>query len=533
MHLLLRKLIEWSVMIGIAWVVISVSQAAQAAESQSDTTEPNSTAETDSIPLSESPLSDPQPLPSLLAQKETEIDAYLAAYREIEQWSGNVLIRQGSGPALVRSDGLANHEHGVANTADTKFRIGSVTKQFTAVAILQLQEKGLLDVQAPVSTYLKDYPGGDGITVHQLLLHTAGIPEYLDSERFPDLMTWMRSPATAKEIRDRTQNLPLDFEPGSEHKYSNSGYVLLTEIIETLSQQSYADYVRTQILEPLGMTNSGYEVPQTIIPHLAQGYLYLGKDILYQALPMDMTIPQGAGGLYSTVGDLAIWNQWLYGEADNSETGDSPANSPTANSPTANSPTLNTPILSPVAKAQLMASAVDITLPGSAETAYGYGLVSDTHLNRQRLFHSGGISGFASFLAYYPTEQLTIASLSNFETALPGEVASTLAAIVLGEPYELPQSRVMANIDRTVYQDYVGTYQLLPEMVIEIRVEAGELVAQATGQDSFTLLPSSTTDFYGEAVDITIAFARDENGTVEGFIFNQLGQELFAPKINK
>ncbi|MEM8810850.1 MAG: serine hydrolase domain-containing protein, partial [Cyanobacteria bacterium P01_G01_bin.38] len=124
------------------------------------------------------------------------IDAYLDAHNQTGRFSGNVMIARDGKPLLTRSYGMANWEHDVANTPETKFRIGSITKQFTAVAILQLQEQGLIDVQAPVSAYLPDYPGGDRITVHHLLTHTSGIPEYLDPEAFPDIEEWLRLPST-------------------------------------------------------------------------------------------------------------------------------------------------------------------------------------------------------------------------------------------------------------------------------------------------------------------------------------------------
>ena len=248
----------------------------------------------------------------LTADVVTEMNAYLDAYAQTGRFSGSVGVVQGDVAVVMRGYDLANREHQVANTPATKFRIGSITKQFTAVAILQLQEQGRLDVQAPVSAYLPDYPNGDRITLHHLLTHTAGIPEYLDDQAFLDLREWMRLPISLNQLVARFKDLPLEFDPGEQFKYSNSGYVLLTQIIETVAEQTYADYVQANIFDPLGLENTGYEIPQTVIPNLAQGYLFVGKENYLQASPFDMSIPQGAGGLYSTVEDLAIWNQWLY-----------------------------------------------------------------------------------------------------------------------------------------------------------------------------------------------------------------------------
>ncbi|MGB3292814.1 MAG: serine hydrolase [Phormidesmis sp.] len=443
----------------------------------------------------------------LTAEAIAKIDAYLDAVYTQGRFSGNVIIAQGKATVMTRSYGLANREHEVLNSRVTKFRIGSVTKQFTAVAILQLREQGLLDLQAPISTYLPDYPKGEQITVHHLLTHTAGIPEYLDAEIFPDLAEWMRLPSSLDQLVDRFKDLPLEFGPGEKFKYSNSGYVLLTQIVETVSQQPYADYLQTNIFNPLGLENTGYEIPQTVIPRLAQGYTFIGQDTYLQASPFDMSIPQGAGGLYSTVQDLNIWNQWLHGD----EVGT---------------------VLSEVARSALMTPAVQMEPDENPDAFYGYGLVIDGHLGRQRIGHDGGISGFASSLAYYPEATLMIAVLSNLESRLPTKIVQDLAAIAFGEPYEIPQQPTVIEIDPAIYEQYVGTYQLLPEMQVTIRVEAGALTAQATGQDTFVLYPSSETDFFAEVADITVSFALAGNGAVEGLTLYQLGQELFAPKID-
>ena len=448
------------------------------------------------------------PEPVMTAESVAEMEAYLNAYAQTGQFSGSVTITQGLIGGMTHGYDFANREHQVANTGITKFRIGSVTKQFTAVAILQLQEKGLLDLQAPVSTYLPDYPNGDRITIHHLLTHTAGIPEYLDPEAFPDIEEWMRQSSSLSQLVDRFKDLPLEFEPGEKFKYSNSGYVLLTQIIETVAEQPYAEYLQANIFDPLGMKDTGYEVPQTVISNLAQGYLFIGKETYLQASPFDMSIPQGAGGLYSTTEELASWNRFLYEN-------EYPA------------------VLSQTAKATMMTPDAQMEPEENPDVFYGYGLVIDNHSGRQRVHHDGGISGFASSLTRYPNEALTIVVLSNLGTALPGRIAEDLAAIAFNEPYEIPTRPEAIDLDPAIYEKYVGTYQLLPEMQIAIRVEDGELTAQATGQDSFVLYPTSETEFFAEVADITVMFSVSDVGTIEGLTLRQMGQELVAPKIEE
>ncbi|MEM8613028.1 MAG: serine hydrolase [Cyanobacteria bacterium P01_H01_bin.105] len=448
---------------------------------------------------------------TLTVEKIAEIDAYLAAHEQTGRLSGGLMIAYGDEPTFIRNYGLANREHSVANTPETKFRIGSITKQFTAVAILQLQEQGLLDVQAPISDYLPDYPGGNRITSHHLLTHTSGIPEYLDGEIFPDILEWMRLSFTLEQLIDRFKDLPLEFDPGEHFKYSNSGYVLLTQIIETISEQSYADYMQTNVFTPLGMINTGYEIPKAVIPNLAQGYLFIGDDLYLQTEPIDMSLPQGAGGLYSTLQDLARWNHWLYGTIPAAQ-----------------------PILSETSIELLTTAAVQMDTPEDyPDTFYGYGLVSDSHLDRKRIHHNGGINGFRSSLMHYPEENLTISVLLNLNSQSPEPIAEGLAAILFDEPYTTPQQRKAIDLDPALYEKYVGTYQVLPELQVKLWVENNQLMSQATGQDSFVLYPSSETEFFARIVDIVVRFKLNDDGTVAGFVLYQLEQELFAPKLTE
>jgi CubicO group peptidase (beta-lactamase class C family) len=184
------------------------------------------------------------------------IDAYLKAYLETGYFMGTVLVARAGDVLLSNGYGLANLEHNVSNTPQTKFRLGSITKQFTATAILQLQEQGLLQVDAPIATYLPSYPNGEQITVHHLLNHTAGIPSYTS---FPDYSQKMSIAMTLDELIAWFSDKPLEFTPGDRHNYSNSGYALLTKIIEAVSGQTYADYLQHHIFEPLEMTSSGYD----------------------------------------------------------------------------------------------------------------------------------------------------------------------------------------------------------------------------------------------------------------------------------
>ncbi|PZV05387.1 MAG: serine hydrolase [Leptolyngbya sp.] len=431
-----------------------------------------------------------------------EMDAYVQAHADHRQFMGTVMVMRGGEPVMSRGYGMADLAHQVPHSPDTRFRIGSMTKQFTAAAILQLQDRGLVDVQAPVATYLPDYPNPT-ITLHHLLTHAAGLPNLTS---FPDFAEWMDQPTTLDALIARFQDLPLEFEPGSQHRYSNSGYVLLTKVIETVSGQSYADYVTENLFAPLGMENTGYDLSP--VPGLARGYTRNAQAYQPAAL-INMAGPQGAGGLHSTVGDLARWNQALFGDVPGDRD-----------------------ILSQGAIAAMTAPQVSLGIAAAPGLSYGYGLVIDNESEQPRIGHGGGINGFVSSLLYLPQQDATIVVLSNVESINPEQISAGLAAIALGESYDLPQALDAVTVDAAVLERYVGTYQLAPEFQITITVEDGQLYAQGRGQPAIALYPASDTEFFALAPELRIVFNPAESGAVESLTLIQGGQNTVAPRVN-
>ncbi|MDJ0703295.1 MAG: serine hydrolase [Leptolyngbyaceae cyanobacterium MO_188.B28] len=434
-----------------------------------------------------------------------EINAYLQAHHELGWFSGSVIVAHADEIVFTQGYGMASLEHQAANSPQTRFRLGSVTKQFTAAAILQLQDRGLLDVQASVATYLPDYPNGDRISLHHLLTHTAGIPNLTS---FPDYLEWMRLPTTLVELIARFKDLPLEFEPGAKFSYSNSGYILLTQVIEAVSGQSYDEYLTQHLLHPLGLENTGYENPLAVIDGLASGY-QLTDDGYQRSEHINMSVPQGAGGLYSTVEDLARWNQFLFDEGGRDNT-----------------------ILGDEAISAMTSPFVPMVLDKRPDRFYGYGLVINPPPEHLRIGHSGGINGFVTTLIFFPDEKLTIAVLCNVEAADPDRIARDLAAILLGDPYERPTLPDAVTVDPAIYERYVGAYQVTPEFQVSISIEADQLKIQGAGQSAFTLYPASETEFFARIMDMRIVFNQTADGTVESLTLIENGQETIAPKLN-
>ena len=242
-----------------------------------------------------------------MPQVSTKADASLKA----AGFQGSVLLAKGGKVIFAKGYGLANIELDVPNTPQTKFRLGSITKQFTATAVLQLQERGKLKVTDPISTYIPNAPAPwNGITLHHLLTHTSGIPSYTDEPSYQARMHERAS--TPLEFLHRFRDLPLSFPPGEKFHYDNSGYFLLGVILEQVSGMKYENYLRQNIFAPLQMTNTGYDWPATILKDRASGYTKDGDGQIRNADFLDMGQPYAAGSLYSTVLDLYKWDRALY-----------------------------------------------------------------------------------------------------------------------------------------------------------------------------------------------------------------------------
>lgn len=369
-----------------------------------------------------------------------------------------VLVRKGNEVLSRGGYGMANLELGVPMQADMKFRIASQTKQFTAVAVLQLVQAGKLKLTDTVGSILKDYPAvGRDLTVQQLLTHTAGLKNL---SRLPEFRENKPKDATLAEMVALFSTLPLEFKPGTQFRYSNSNYVLLTAIIEAVSEQSYADYLQQHVFTPLGMAHSGYDSASKILPKRASGYEQ-GPEGLVNARTISMTRPQGAGALYSTVDDLNLWDQALYTDK-----------------------LVKQPLLQ---QSFVRHKALD----GSPQP-YGYGWMMADLQDVPSQEHSGGIEGFSSYIIRIPSEQVYVTVLANSAEADTYSLAVKLAAIAIGKPFE-PKA---IALNPTRLKVLAGSYQLADGSVHHIRQQGNELVYQAPDMPQMTLIPTAEGKFY-------------------------------------
>jgi CubicO group peptidase (beta-lactamase class C family) len=420
-----------------------------------------------------------------------KIDEYMNAQVQNRHFSGSILVASEGKVVTKKGYGLANIEHNVPNSSETRFRLGSITKQFTAAAILLLQEQGKLDVKDPVCKYLPQCPDAwKEITLHHLLTHTSGIPNFTN---YPDYQKTMALPSAPEATIGRFRDKPLDFKPSEKYSYSNSGYVVLGYIIEKVAGKAYSAFLKEAIFDPLKMANTGYDETARVISHRAAGYERRAGTIT-NASYLDMTIPFSAGGLYSTVEDLFIWDQALY-------------------------------TFKLLSKKSL--DAMFTAFLGD----YAYGWAIGKQFNRNTVGHGGGINGFSTNIVRYTDDEACIIVLSNMVPAPVPTISRDLAAILFGEKYTVPQAHVRAKVDPKVFDSLLGQYELRPGFILTVVRDGDKLNVEPTGQPRTELMPESETQYYVEVVDAQVTFVKDERGQVTHLVFRQGARDTTAKKI--
>ena len=431
------------------------------------------------------------PLPSA-SQITAKVEEYMNAAARVEGFNGAILIARDGKPIVTKGYGMANIEHAVPNTPQTVFRLGSITKQFTAMAIVMLQEQGKLNVNDPMCKHLPECPAAwQPITVKNLLTHTAGLPNYTG---FPNFVKTASLPVTNADMFALLKDRPLDFAVGEKYAYSNSGYFLLGTIIERASGKTYADFLQEKIFTPLGMKQSGYDSPIRVIKNRASGYARQDGAFVNAAY-MDMSIPYAAGALYSTTEDMLVWDQALYTE-----------------------------------KLVSRKSLDETFTPFKGN--YGYGWSIDKKFDRKQVSHGGNINGFASDLIRFPDDKITVVVLSNVQSAPAGRIGGDLSAIIFGADYKIPKERVEIAVDRKILEKHVGDYELsAPKIVVNFTLENGKLFGNLGGQSKFQLSAESETVFFSKDGNLQITFNIDAQGQTSGMTFSQGGAAIPAKKI--
>ena len=352
------------------------------------------------MPATPTDAATPPILPSdVVATKK--INDYLNKLDAAGNVTASILVARGNTILLSKGYGLADEDQHLPNTPQTRFRIGSNTKQFTAMAILMLQDRGKLHVHDLLCHYITACPAAlQAITLEELLTHTSGIPNYTDFSDFPSVIG---TSVSVIDLISRFKGRSLEFTPGSQWSYSNSGYILLGYIIEQLSGEPYANFLSQNIFAPLHMQNTGYDSNSPPLPTHATGYLSPNIKPVF----LDMSEFYAAGALYSTVEDMLLWDQAL----------------------------MHGTLVSQAALADMFRVHIPCPSGGCAlptDLGYGYGWFLAEQSGYRYNYHWGRIDGFRSSNGFYPQAQVSVIVLSNLETTDTWGISTDLGALVLG-----------------------------------------------------------------------------------------------------
>jgi CubicO group peptidase (beta-lactamase class C family)/uncharacterized protein YneR len=486
--------------------------------------------------------------------------------------------------------GMANLELDVPMQPEMVFRIGSITKQFTAVAILQLMEQGKLSLDDEITKFIPDYPTqGHLITIEHLLTHTSGIKSFTN---VPEFQKMSRNDMQPDEVVKLISSQPMEFAPGTKWAYNNSGYFLLGYIIEKITGKTYQEYLQENFFTPLGMTGSCYGSDVAIIKKRASGY-QAGRNGVENAPFLSMLLPYAAGSIQSTVEDLYKWNRALQS-------------------------------YKLLKKETLDKAYTSYKLKNGESTSYGYGWALNKLQGSNVIEHGGGINGFLTNAIYLPEEDVFVALFSNNTAKAPDFTSQKMAALAIGKPLTVneikleeatldqyvgiyvndkgkevtvskdgadlfalrpgaPRAKIIALdrdefifdksftrvtfkrnaegniisvvsedrgdvvtwtrsekevkeketviVDESLLAQYTGDYELQPGFIITFTREGNRLFTQATGQDKFEVFAESDTRFFLKVVDAQVDFVRDEAGTVSKIILHQGGRDMEGKRV--
>ena len=440
-------------------------------------------------------------VPLYAATPEKEADAYLSGLLRKKSYPGFSILVSCDGKVLFnRSYGMADKKAKRPNKIDTPFRVGSITKQFTAAAILLLQERRKLKVTDSLTNYFPEWPNGNKITLHHLLTHTSGLYSYTSH---PSFAVQVRKQVDMTSLIESIQQKTVHFAPGEEMDYCNSGYLLLGLIVEMVSGKSYGEFLRAEFFEPIGMTETGLHQKGKEPKDESLGY---SKGLLGYKLAnnWDMSWAGGAGALYSTTGDLHLWNEAVFGGK-----------------------VLN--------KESLKAAFSKVKLADESIEGYGYGWVIGNVNGKPDMpviSHGGGLEGFQSFLLRLPNQRYTIVALANSDSGYDLEsMAAYLAGLWLEKEMASKNTHLVnKNLIGKKYDDYVGRYDY-GEAVLVVTRKNDQLFAKLGKQHRFEIFPITPDEFFWKIVEARVKFKRDANGNVHHAIHQQNGNTIKAPRL--
>ena len=428
-----------------------------------------------------------------------KLDAYLLAAHKENRFNGNALVAQQGKILLQKSYGYKNFSAHVLNDSNTIFQIGSITKQFTATIILRLQEEGKLSVRDKLDEYFPQFKYAGEITIENLLTHTSGIYNYTNDIDEGDSAI-VCNPVAKQLVLDIMFKHKLDFKPGTQFRYDNSGYYLLGLIIEKVTGKSYEQNIRDIIFKPLQMNHSLFDFKHSADTNVATGYQTLNDSVQKEASAWrwDSTVSYAAGGIWSTTGDMYKWAL-------------------------------------AIAKKKILSADSWKTMLTPHLDKYGYGVFIDSLFGKRTISHGGGIPGFIAYLDYYPAEDVTIILLNNkgwFDESLNG-INADISAIVFHKPYEVMHKHIGIKLPDEVLKKYVGQYDFDKKHHVYITLENNQLHMEAPqgGLPKSPLFEDDQNNFYLKIINARIEFVKDASGNITELISHYMGKNEVCKKV--
>jgi len=416
-----------------------------------------------------------------------KINRYLISAVEAYKFNGVALVAKGEKIIFHKAFGWRNFEAHSYNDTSTIFPILSITKSFTSIVILKLQEQKKLSVSDKLNKYLPGFPNADKITIEHLITHTSGIYNFTDDIGEED-SALVNHPVTKQFMLDFISKKPFAYSPGEGFGYNNSGFYLAGMVIEKATGKSYEQNVRELIFEPLGMNHSGFDFNNLNENSKAKGYQVFTADQQKPYMYVDSTVGYSAGSIYSTTTDLYKWTQ-------------------------------------AISKKQLLSTASWKYAFKRKASDYGVGFRVNNFLGREYIKHSGGYPGFVSEFIYYPKENVTIILLKN--TGNYGEdvwpITMGLSSIIFGQPYDLWKIRTPIKLTDDILKQKEGKYSM-GKLTVTFLVKDHQLVLFHGGE--LALLAESEDHFYSQNFNTTFWFKKNTQGNVDKVIIHEHGKDL-------
>lgn len=421
-------------------------------------------------------------------QLKVKLEKYMDAAAKYNNFQGAVLVEKDGKVIISRGYGMADYENVIPNKSSTRFAIGSITKQFTAMTVMQLCERDKLKLEDKLSKYYPDFPRGNEITIHQLLTHTSGLANYT---MFPELWEINPKDITKEDLIKLLYNYPLDFNPGERWNYSNSGYLLLGDIVEKVTGMSQLEFMNKNIFKPLKMKNTGTCMSGDKLNLSTKGYAgYLDIQPVDDTLSFKAAF--GAGYMFSTVEDLYLWERALETEK----------------------------LVSKKTMAKIFTPYAE-TFMGS----YGYGWFIKGEDKERTVFHDGIVSGFHALISKYVgiNSASIILSNKNINGSTVYRIESDINNILLGKDVEMPKEKIAVKLDDEKIERLLGTYEIEPGLEIEVTREEAKIYAVLTGMEKMEIFPQSETEAFLRSMDLTVQFHIDENNKADSITIDLRG----------